>query len=304
MSQTGTNQNSGHSGQRTDALIKLALVFFVSLLSFSVGTYVGKKYSDNQHKLALLEPKKEIAAPAALKDNEFAMESEALNNPMTDLPDSAQPAALTDAEVAQLAEEFANDATDATEPEIENLAGTDSDEITSEIPIRTITESGTTAKIGTIKKSDVVKPATSTAQPPTSTASATVTNAAPKKMPSAPVKNPPVQISQQAAAGAPKAASVLNEEREPASLPPKTAAQNLRFTVQIGSYPSEAEAEKMSQELLAKGYKSSFVPARVNGQVWYRVNVGVFGSIKEAQDYKKEFLEKTRHSSAIIQRIQ
>ena len=55
--------------QKTDNMIKLALVFFVTLLSFSIGTYVGKKYSDNQYKLSLLEPKKALPTP---KVDEFA----------------------------------------------------------------------------------------------------------------------------------------------------------------------------------------------------------------------------------------
>ena len=46
------NQNGG---SRTDTLIKLVLVFFLSLLSFSVGTFVGKQFSDSQHKIAALE---------------------------------------------------------------------------------------------------------------------------------------------------------------------------------------------------------------------------------------------------------
>lgn len=46
------NQNGG---SRTDTLIKLVLVFFLSLLSFSVGTFVGKQFSDSQHKIAELE---------------------------------------------------------------------------------------------------------------------------------------------------------------------------------------------------------------------------------------------------------
>ena len=43
-------------GSKTDVVVKLVLVFFISLLSFSIGTFVGKKYSDNQHQLAALEP--------------------------------------------------------------------------------------------------------------------------------------------------------------------------------------------------------------------------------------------------------
>jgi len=40
----------------TDTVVKVVLIFFISLLSFSIGTFVGKKFSDNQHKMATLEP--------------------------------------------------------------------------------------------------------------------------------------------------------------------------------------------------------------------------------------------------------
>lgn len=42
-------------GSKTDTIVKLVLVFFISLLSFSVGTFVGKQFSDSQHRLASLE---------------------------------------------------------------------------------------------------------------------------------------------------------------------------------------------------------------------------------------------------------
>ena len=44
---------------KSDAIVKLVLVFVISLLSFAVGTFVGKKYSDQQHKIAAYEPTKE-----------------------------------------------------------------------------------------------------------------------------------------------------------------------------------------------------------------------------------------------------
>jgi cell division protein FtsN len=78
----------------------------------------------------------------------------------------------------------------------------------------------------------------------------------------------------------------------------------MHFTVQIGSFPTQVEAEVLTKSLQGKGYKTSFVPAKVNGQTWFRVNVGLFGTIREAQDYKKEFLEKTKTASAIVQRVQ
>ncbi len=241
--------------QKTDSMIKLALVFFVSLLSFAVGTYVGKKYSDNQHKLALLEPKKDTPAPVA---SEFATEGK--EDEKMDVADLAmsgsdqKPAALTDSEVAKIAEEFAAEEDSAEEKMVGTIQPDEKD-------VKTIT--------------DTAKPVVAAAQP--------ATKAAVDK------------IKQMATA----------EERVPASIPTaKTEVAPLHFTVQIGSYPTEDEAQKMTQALQNKGYKTTFVPAKINGQMWYRVNVGLFGSVKEAQDYKKEFLEKTKLSSAIVQRVQ
>lgn len=77
---------------KTDVMVKLVLVFFISLLSFSIGTFVGKKYSDNQHKLAALEPvhetKREVASAPV---------------------DHHGDATMTDDEIAKIAEEFADE---------------------------------------------------------------------------------------------------------------------------------------------------------------------------------------------------
>src|ERR1700692_1467565 len=47
------SKESGSS--RTDTLVKVVLVFFISLLSFSVGTFVGKQVSDSDHRRIALE---------------------------------------------------------------------------------------------------------------------------------------------------------------------------------------------------------------------------------------------------------
>jgi DedD protein len=86
----------------TNRMVELALVFFVSLLSFSIGTFVGKKYSDNQHRLAKLEPHSE-------KAEEIAKEmSEAANAAEPKIVEHKQET-LTDAEVAQMAREFSEE---------------------------------------------------------------------------------------------------------------------------------------------------------------------------------------------------
>src|SRR5262245_11147935 len=47
---------SGEKGaSKADTLVKVVLVFFISLLSFSVGTFVGKQVSDSDHRRMALE---------------------------------------------------------------------------------------------------------------------------------------------------------------------------------------------------------------------------------------------------------
>lgn len=275
--------------QKTDNMIKLALVFFVSLLSFSIGTYVGKKYSDNQHKLAALEPKKSIDATGSEKSLEFASDAETLEPEQT-LPtgnieelttSTTKPAALTDSEVAKIAEEFA-----AEEEETEDkIVG----QVDAEEKIVGTLPAGT--------KSIQEVPVTAKAPVKTAPAPKTIVAAKPKvteEKPLASIRNEEI----------PEITATPVDNREPASIPTKQEVVPMHFTVQIGSYPTQAEAEVLTKSLQGKGYKTSFVPAKVNGQTWFRVNVGLFGTIREAQDYKKEFLEKTKMTSAIVQRVQ
>ncbi len=84
-------------GSRTDTLIKLVLIFFISLLSFSVGTFVGKKFSDSQHKLAQLESEYEgepARGTASVAPNQLDVK-----------PDEA----LTEKDIQQIADEFTVD---------------------------------------------------------------------------------------------------------------------------------------------------------------------------------------------------
>lgn len=257
--------------QKTDNMIKLALVFFVTLLSFAIGTYVGKKYSDNQHKLSLLEPKKNTPVPKAGEfASDIAVDAHDQINEAA-LPTEQQPAALTDSEVAKIAEEFASEEV-ATEQKL----------------VATINPQEKELKV--IHENQIKREPVNTVKP--LQASQVIS-----------------QASHAVKQGVTPTEKTM-DARLPSSINPQAANTHLKqeitpilFTVQIGSYPNQSEAEKITQELQTKGFKTSFVAAKVNGQVWYRVNVGLFGTIKEAQDYKKEFLEKTKLSSAIVQRV-
>lgn len=80
---------------KSETFIKLGLVFFISLLSFAIGTLVGKEYSDRQYKLSQLEPtdykSSASRSVAAVSEQE---------------PESNK---LSDEEIARLAEEFVTD---------------------------------------------------------------------------------------------------------------------------------------------------------------------------------------------------
>ena len=249
--------------QKTDKMLKLALVFFISLLSFSIGTFVGKKYSDNQHKLAQLEPAKNKEAI----NHDFASGHAENQAEKTATSDSSDPL-LTDNEVAKIAEEFAADSETETETKDEKTIGTTD---SGQKEIKEIS--------ATVKNESAARPKTP--------ASVTL-------VPQKPAVSQATQIQK-------AIDKIKNTEavRDVASIPLNAG----QYTVQVGSFPTSADASKLSQELVGKGFKSSFVPAQVNGQTYYRVNVGLFGTVREAQDYKKDFLEKTKLTAAIVQRI-
>src|SRR5665213_218693 len=59
---------------KADTLVKVVLVFFISLLSFSVGTFVGKQVSDSDHRRIALEgeykAERGVASTESAKDGD------------------------------------------------------------------------------------------------------------------------------------------------------------------------------------------------------------------------------------------
>jgi cell division protein FtsN len=250
----------------TNRIIELCLVFLVSILSFSIGTFVGKKYSDNQHKLSLLDPnyKHEAAAketttaatgePAAA---ETAPSNDEHGNPIKASITNSTP--ITDADVAKMAEEFSEDNTEETT----ELAKTDSAHL-----VKTINEDGTIVEE---TKKDAAKQSA-------------------KKV----AKVNGETIVREVASISERAKSITKDAN---------AVDGAQYTVQVGAFPSPKEAEKIASSLQARGYKASHSVATVNGKTWYRVQVGLFNSLQDAQVYKKELVEQNHLTSAIIHRL-
>lgn len=86
------NQNGG---AKTDTVVKLSLVFFISLLSFSVGTFVGKQVSDSDKRRLALEKEYSKETPART-----VAAAETKN----------EPKALSEDEIDQLSQEFVEQA--------------------------------------------------------------------------------------------------------------------------------------------------------------------------------------------------
>ncbi len=87
---------SEKGSSKTDTLVKVVLVFFISLLSFSVGTFVGKQVSDSDHRRMALEGEyKTDRGVASTEKGEGKAEGEHEEK-------------ISDKEVESLTEEFVN----------------------------------------------------------------------------------------------------------------------------------------------------------------------------------------------------
>jgi cell division septation protein DedD len=287
---------------KTDVMVKLVLVFFISLLSFSIGTFVGKKYSDNQHQLAALEPSKTSSEEAHGERAVASVGAEGEKNNT-----------MSDDEIAKLAEEFVADDTATT---------TASSGHGEEHGAAATTEHGTEHN-GEVIKANAPHGAPNVVQAPPPAAghgAATVADAkadAHKPMHGNPAETPvkksvePSSVAKNLATGKEPVATTEKsrtataaDERRPSSLPKDVAAYSVgKFTVQVAAYTDEAEAQKMASDLKTKGYSAFYIPATVKGKIYYRVSVGQFATPKEAQSYRGELMSKAKLNSAIVQKI-
>ncbi|MFN7453522.1 MAG: SPOR domain-containing protein [Pseudobdellovibrionaceae bacterium] len=267
-------------GSKTDVVVKLVLVFFIALLSFSIGTFVGKKFSDNQHKLAELEPTQQGTAVAEESHSDESSTAEReIASIAPDSMDVKPGEALTDDEIAKLAEEFVTDDVESVSP---------SPRPGHEPQHETPAHHNEQPKKETVKaephKADTAK-VEAKAQEPKKEVSSAAQRLAQNELPS-------------------KDIAKEQGPRLPASLPTEVAGSALgKFTVQVGSYNNEKEAQSLAADLKSKGFSAFYVTADVKGQKWYRVSVGLFTTQKEASAYRNDLLARKKFASAIVQKV-
>lgn len=273
-------------GSKTDVVVKLVLVFFIALLSFSIGTFVGKKFSDNQYKLAQLEPESGHAVASEEHEEGAGEESRGIASISPEAGQVKPEKALSDDEIAKLAEEFVTD---------DSKEGGEGHHSPLENPLndkKVDSHSEHAQKEEATEGHHEAKPAAATAHAPapavehkTEEASAAAERLAHGKSPV--IANKPAAPS-----------------RIPSSLPKEIASSAIgKFTVQVGSYGTEKEAQVRSADLKEKGFSAFYVSAKVKGATWYRVSVGLFTTQKEAEAYKKDLVTRAKVSSALVQKI-
>lgn len=265
---------------KADTLVKVVLVFFISLLSFSVGTFVGKQVSDSDQRRIALEG--EYKADRNVASAEGDAEK------------------ISDKEVESLTEEFVN-----KEKAARDVATADESAAAGEHKAEETKADG--------YKSYPRGEKTETAEEHGGDDHAEAAPAA--KTAEAPKAAKPAPAAKTAKAdGAQKAAEKVahdkaptdghKEDRKPTSALPAVASSAIgKYTVQVGSYPDENEAKSQAAALKAKGWSAFYLPANVQGKTWFRVSVGLFEKDKDAKEFRAQFMKETNTKSALVQKI-
>ena len=267
-------------GSKTDTVVKLILVFFISLLSFSVGTFVGKQFSDSQHRLASLE--NEYNKDSSQSRSTASIPSDGMEVEPSEI--------LSNEDVAKLAEEFVQDKKTDHKAE-RNVANTES------------TTSDVKAKVDEVAN----KPIDSKMPSEKAAAAKVIAERAGKT-----VEDYHGDVTQKAAEKIAKnkapleaaKSTAVDTKKAMASLPSTVSADvKGKYTIQVSSHQSESEAKSRVEDLTKKGYVASYVAADVGGKSWYRVGVGTFGTVKSAKEYLEKVKSNPSFKGAIVRQI-
>ncbi len=281
---------------KIDTFVKLALIFFISLLSFAIGTFVGKKYSDSQYKMASLERGGHKATgdqTASFGDHGATQEGDGPGTghdqrEVASIPKAAHGTAkghgdseiMNDEEITKLAEEM----------------GVNQGTTNHAIPMH---GTGKAPQGHGEAKKDNPKTDKNHLNPHRDGQFSKTKSPDKAKAVS---HERPLDVATKLTGDAKEANS--RDRREPTSLHPNLGQyEQGKFTVQIASFANKGEAEARVYGLKEKGFEAFFIPAQVKGRTWYRVNVGLFATESEAKSYRKGFLDKTKTDAAIVQKI-
>lgn len=264
--------SSDKGGSKADTLVKVVLFFFISLLSFSVGTFVGKQVSDSDHRRMALE-------------GEYGQGRNVASHDAHDKEDSEK---VSEKEVEALTEEFVNK--EKTREPASHEEGHAEPAKADHTVAAANTDGYKAYPRGKDAKAEEHKAAEHKEE------SHGAAHAAPKA-------DTTSHTAEKVAND--KAPSDGKHEEKPAdpTLPSVASSAVGKYTVQVGSYPEEKEAKTRAAELKGKGWNAFYLPATVKGKTWYRVLVGLFNNQDSAKQFRAQFMKEANTQSAIVQKI-
>ena len=284
-----------------DALVKVVLVFFISLLSFSVGTFVGKQVSDSDHRRASLEG--DGHSDSAHGEAHAANSHESAS----DVAQNEEDHAPSQDEVEDLAAEFIQDERSVASLDEQVNSAPDEEGYTSykkDSSKHSEEEAPPVAKEEKGKANSHEKAASPDAHGKSHT---------PEKSheePKAQAKHEkphgqPLEAAKAISQGkAPTSGKEVEKPRKPSSSLPAVASTSIgKYTVQVASYAAEDDAKKYASTLKSKGWNAFYVPAEIKGTTWYRVSVGLFDEPGSAGEFKTKFLKTSGAKDALVVKI-
>ena len=281
MSEHRTLSEKGSS--KADTLVKVVLVFFISLLSFSVGTFVGKQVSDSDHRRMALEGEyKGDRSVASVDEKGEAAEA----------PDK-----ITEKEVENLTEEFVNKEKSREPAEAHEGAEAEGEHASEAKPEGKAEAGG----YKTFEHGAKDKLAGATAGAKDKLAGATAVKDT--EAHGTPHADATHKIAEKVVDG--KAPSDgKKEERKPQSVLPSVAGTAIgKYAVQVASYADESKAKTHAADLKGKGFTAFYLSANVNGKTWFRVLVGLFDNMKSADEFRAQLIKDVGTKSAIVTKI-
>ncbi len=307
------------SGNLIDTSVKLILILLISLVSFAVGTFVGKSVSESEYRRALLEM------------NEYRrFQGEVVDNDTFSTPEG-----LSEEEINHLTKEFLKAEKGGlktkklnAKAELSNKAKATKKKAQGEGRKSRGLASRYEQKKHEQKKKSVAKnkksPTTGIKKSKKSqkTMSAkVVTSKKTKALPISPksgvqTKMRPPSTRQNKAKdlvnkNKKKTHRSTNTQKAHASKAqmqtiPASLASNKKpseYTIQVASYNLEKHAKEHSDRLKAKGYSAFYEPAQVKNRMWYRVQVGRFKSLSSAKEYEKTLKSGRDISSTLVRTL-
>tara|TARA_B100001248_G_C27399434_1_gene468767 strand:- start:8831 stop:9655 length:825 start_codon:yes stop_codon:yes gene_type:complete len=263
-----------------EVLLKFCLVFVISLFAFAVGTFVGKKFTEDQHRLANLEQQgsREAASIGDITE-EVAPESKLTAEELQSLTEEFSEAEAANIEEA-LAEHNERDvaaeklAEEALQQLDEDLKQMEKDDLPAKEDQQAMASPNTDN--ASAAKADATEDTTSKVAKRLAENAEKVVVEPPKKVNRVPASYPKLQASARAG----------------------------KFTVQIASYKAEKEAKDYVSQLTSKGYTAFYVEAKVKGEMWYRVSLGLFANMDAANKYMKELYKEAKIKGFVTKVVQ